>query len=248
MRAGAVSLFTSMFSSNNFEAIGKPSKEACRVRKWTEKKAFWGQLFKVNEHSHGKPRHSSCWSSGNESRALADKIEFGLWAKTKKGDIYFLFFSSTSCCQRCGRQLEVDFAGSTRKGPSGISLLEAGLLPSRSVTSVWGFIHTFMPGSAPFSLPPTWKSRSTFVFWKEPQQSQEGSGPDLPADPRRTPYPRHPRPQRGLDFCPLGSCAGQAGRDPETVPTKLPSWLQTFVLSTELQKMQFVLLMSSLFG
>lgn len=99
---------------------------------------------------------------------------------------------------------------------------------------------------------------STLVLYKVhhlPQKGPEtclhsGAGDlrlDLVAGPHQAPEPPVLHLSMALtSFSRNGT--GWAGWDPMTVPTKLPSCLQTFVLSTELQKMQSMLLMSSLFG
>lgn len=140
-------------------------------------------------------------------------------------------------------------------GPSG-TLLGTGppQLPS------WGFIHPAMFQSPP-SPHPHLKSPFCLPLFSakciiSPRKAH--SPVSLPAgalgletciwscqQPPPGPSPP-PQTQHSLDSFPRKLCC--LGRDLVTVPTKLPSSLQTFVLSTELQKTQFMLLMSSLFG
>lgn len=176
---------------------------------------------------------------------MTNQTKISLWGQTKN-------FSHRLLVARGAKAAECRLCGVHKGSPSG-SFSGGGLSPSQICSSIWGFTYSFKSDS---SLSPDYlKISSICLCFLEGAASLSGGpralsplrvwGPwtELASRPQPAPCPTPVHSMALISFL-----RSWAGWDPATVPTKLPSRLQTFVLSTELQKMQLVLLMSSLFG
>lgn len=178
---------------------------------------------------------------------MTNQTKLSLWGQTRP-------FSNLPLAARGEKAAEYGLCGVHKGSPSG-SLSGGGLSPSQICTSIWGFTYSFKSESSLSPQHPTLKIFSICLCFLEGAASPSGRPralsplrvwglwAELASRPQAAPAPA---PSTALAL--ISFLRRWAGWDPATDPTKLPSRLQTFVLSTELQKMQLVLLMSSLFG